>query len=80
MTNLELLEEIRKDFVANFDNDPAINRTCQVMINEFKARSEQLNLCEVSRCVCKIPDVAIKVSENGVSAYCRKCAKTYTQT
>jgi hypothetical protein len=47
MTNLELLEEIRKDFVAKFDNDPSINRTCQVMINEFKARSEQLNLREV---------------------------------
>ena len=30
-----------------------------------------------SSCICKVPEPRIKNSENGVSAYCFKCAKQY---
>ena len=41
--------------------------------------AEQLNLLGVVRCVCKIPEPRLKVSENGTYAYCEKCAKTYVR-
>jgi len=31
------------------------------------------------RCICKNPHPIIKVSENGVSAYCRICSKQYVK-
>jgi len=31
------------------------------------------------RCVCKIPEPRMKNSENGVSSYCNKCAKSYSR-
>jgi hypothetical protein len=37
---LEILQEIKKDYVDKFDGDPVINRICTVMINEFKLRSK----------------------------------------
>ena len=36
--------------------------------------------CESRRikdCECKIPDPQIKVSENGIDSYCKKCCKNY---
>ena len=41
-TPLELLEEIRKDFVEKHDGDPTIDRICKTVINEFKSREKQL--------------------------------------
>ena len=49
MDELRLLEEIRNDFVSKFDNDPQIKRICNIMINEFKARSKALTLTDVSQ-------------------------------
>ena len=40
---------------------------------------KNLALSDVVRCVCKIPEPRLKVSENGTYAYCEKCAKTYVQ-
>mgnify|MGYP005992128173 CR=1 FL=1 len=40
-------------------------------------QAEQLNLCAVSGCTCKIPEPRMKNSENGISAYCVKCTKQY---
>jgi len=28
-------------------------------------------------CKCKIPEPQIKVSENGINSYCKKCCKNY---
>ena len=42
-------------------------------------KNEALTLTDVVRCVCKIPEPRLKVSENGTYAYCEKCAKTYLQ-
>ena len=42
-------------------------------------KNEQLTLTDVVRCVCKIPEPRMKNSENGISAYCNKCAKSYSQ-
>jgi len=49
MTDLELLKEIRNDFVDKFDNDPRIRRVCNIMINEYKKRKQekQVNRFEV---------------------------------
>ena len=52
MNELRLLEEIRNDFVSKFDNDPQVKRICNVMINEFKARSKALTLTDVG---CSLP-------------------------
>jgi hypothetical protein len=42
METIKLLEEIRNDFVNKFDNDPLVKRVCNVMINEYKARSKAI--------------------------------------
>ena len=42
-------------------------------------KNEQLTLTDVVSCVCKIPEPRMKNSENGVSSYCNKCAKSYSQ-
>ena len=42
MNTVELLEEIRNDYVNKFDNDPVIKRVCNVMIAEYKERSNEL--------------------------------------
>ena len=42
-------------------------------------KNEQLTLTAVVSCVCKIPEPRMKNSENGISAYCNKCAKSYSQ-
>ena len=47
MNELRLLEEIRNDFVSKFDNDPQVKRICNIIINEFKARSKALTLTDV---------------------------------
>ena len=44
-----------------------------------QAKTKQLILSGVARCVCKIPEPRLKVSENGTYAYCEKCAKTYVR-
>lgn len=48
MTNLELLEEIRKDFVLTKNNDPVINSTLLIFITKFKERMYKLDLPVVS--------------------------------
>lgn len=40
---------------------------------------QQLALFIVSGCTCKIPEPIIKNSENGISAYCKKCTKQYSR-
>ena len=37
---------------------------------------EAFALGVVSKCTCKIPEPKIKCSENGINAYCCKCAKS----
>jgi len=54
-TPLELLEEIRKDFVDKHDGDPTINRVCKTVINEFKSREKQLSTNEESCPHCSHP-------------------------
>jgi len=44
MTNLELLEEIRKDFILIKNNDPVINSTLLIFITKFKERMYKLDL------------------------------------
>jgi len=39
-TAIEILEEIKKELNTKFDNDPLIKNTCQIIINEFKLRTE----------------------------------------
>ena len=41
--------------------------------------SSNNDLYAVVRCVCKMPEPRLKVSENGTHAYCNNCAKTYLQ-
>jgi hypothetical protein len=41
--------------------------------------SSNNDLCGVVLCVCKMPEPKLKVSENGIHAYCNNCAKTYLQ-
>ena len=51
-------------------------------IAEFVSKyveAKKLNLHAVVSCVCKIPEPRMKNSENGVSSYCNKCAKSYSQ-
>ena len=40
---------------------------------------KQFSLNGVVSCFCKIPEPRMKNSENGVSVYCDKCAKSYSQ-
>ena len=40
---------------------------------------KKLIIPDVGCCSCKIPEPRMKVSENGTSAYCIKCTKTYVQ-
>ena len=49
-TPLELLEEIRKDFVGKHDGDPNINRICKTVIGEFKLREKKLTANEEKIC------------------------------
>jgi len=42
MNTVELLEEIKNDYVGKFDNDPIIKRVCNVVINEYKNRIKEL--------------------------------------
>ena len=53
----------------------------KAMVKHFikKEKAKQLTLTDVVRCVCKIPEPRLKVSENGTYAYCEKCSKTYLQ-
>jgi len=44
METIKLLEEIRNDYVSKTDGDPAIKRACDVMINEYKSRSKDINI------------------------------------
>ena len=44
-----------------------------------QATDQLLILYGVVSCVCKIPEPRMKNSENGISAYCNKCAKSYSQ-
>lgn len=43
MTNIEaieILEEIKTDYIKAFDGDPMVRRCCNVIINEFKERTK----------------------------------------
>jgi hypothetical protein len=73
MTTIELLEQIKKDFVKEFDNDPQINRVCKVMIHEYKLRSEALNLGVVSQQRELLTDFF-----DNVSTYDFECVDTET--
>jgi hypothetical protein len=75
--NLEQLEEMQVElFKKQCDLDIQ-----KAMVKHFikKEKAKQLTLTDVVRCVCKIPEPRLKVSENGTYAYCEKCAKTYLQ-
>lgn len=42
--SIKILEEIKADYIAKFENDPAVRRVCSTMINEYKIRiKQQLN-------------------------------------
>lgn len=40
------------------------------------AIDKAFSLCDVVKCKCKIPKPLHKCSENGISSYCGKCAKS----
>ena len=42
-----------------------------------RKHAELCDLHNVSGCTCKIPEPIMKNSENGISAYCKKCTKQY---
>jgi len=48
-------------------------------LKTFKYSNKNKDKQYVLRCVCKMPEPRLKVSENGTYAYCEKCAKTYLQ-
>ena len=56
-TPLELLEEIRKDFVDKHDGDPNINRICKTVISEFKLREKQLTANEEKICMPSMEEI-----------------------
>jgi hypothetical protein len=56
-----------------------LNKQIEKLELENKALKKQLTLTDVVSCVCKIPEPRMKNSENGISAYCNKCAKSYSQ-
>ncbi len=41
INTIKILEEIRDDFVERFDGDPNIRMACNVMINEYRHRTEK---------------------------------------
>jgi hypothetical protein len=47
MNTLEILENIKEDCLFKTDNDPTIRRVCDVVINEYKARTKPLNIDSV---------------------------------
>ena len=80
MTKLELKEWIT-ELACSLDRgdlkiDELMNEVEEVVDKNI---TEQLTLTDVVRCVCKIPEPRLKVSENGTHAYCNNCAKTYLQ-
>jgi hypothetical protein len=46
---------------------------------EHAVSEKQCDIHVVVSCVCKIPEPRMKNSENGIIAYCGKCAKSYSQ-
>jgi len=52
-------------------------------MTKFKKLTHKIG-CELGKltiimenCKCKIPEPQIKVSENGINSYCKKCCKNY---
>lgn len=77
MTNKKKLEVIEEAFNYYHDRTSLNNKEEKeliLLVNEIYAA-----ISYTQRCVCKIPEPRLKVSENGTYAYCEKCAKTYVQ-
>ena len=54
MEPIQILEAIKKDIHDNFDGDPLMMRTINLVITEYKARSERLHKPDVMQgCQCK---------------------------
>ena len=43
MNSLEILKQIRNEFVEQYDSDPLVRRICDIMIYEFEKRTAQDN-------------------------------------
>ena len=71
----ELTEIGKKRFEFTCEPDEDL----KVFLDGAEQLFKLLRLTDVVRCVCKIPEPRLKVSENGTYAYCEKCAKTYLQ-
>ena len=72
-------EDIKMKIGGKFINDKYkyvhqlvddLNKLCK------QVRKEQYDIHNVSKCTCKIPEPKVKCSENGINAYCCKCAKS----
>ena len=57
---------------GEIDYQERLERYCTYLENKNK----QLHILEVVKCKCKIPKPLQKCSENGISSYCGKCAKS----
>ena len=77
MKNTEIKIRLEKILVRN--EQRAANKLIPSDILDLKDIIKQLSICDVVSCVCKIPEPRMKNSENGVSSYCNKCAKSYSQ-
>ena len=73
-TPLELLEEIRKDFVDKHDGDPTIDRICKTVIGEFKLREKQLSTNDSEYCTCRVRVEGLHYDFEG-KPYCADCTK-----
>jgi len=78
-TPLELLEEIRKDFVEKHDGDPTIDRICKTVIGEFKLREEQLTANDSEYCTCRVRVEGLHYDFEG-KPYCADCTKRLSKT
>ena len=77
---MKILQKLKKYFEDNSEE--------QILADWEKTKNsdcidaptvDEFLLCGVVRCVCKMPEPRLKVSENGTHAYCNNCAKTYLQ-
>ena len=77
------IEEILKDYISyNWIEELITDKQKEDLegqLDLYISGNSLLNLCGVVRCVCKMPEPRLKVSENGTYSYCNNCSKTYWQ-
>lgn len=52
-------------------------KQCGQLNGVHKMSCESRKVTIMANCECKIPEPQIKVSENGIYSYCKKCCKNY---